>query len=60
MTPRLLLPLHALYAYPQAGHAVGFFVPYEPSVDHSDPSFVADQRDRPILWKHLLAFLDHL
>jgi dienelactone hydrolase len=45
---------HVLYRAPEAGHAVGGLLPYEPVAAGTDP---ADELAREKLWPHVLAFL---
>lgn len=54
---------HVLYAYPGAGHGVGFFTPYEPMTTGPyyagvlGGTFQADQQDVAQDWTRLLDFL---
>ena len=58
---------HDLLAYPDAGHAIGFLLPFEPGGDDVEAALhlagrTADANDeaRRDLWPHVLAFLDQV
>ncbi|HJS97287.1 MAG TPA: acyl-CoA thioester hydrolase/BAAT C-terminal domain-containing protein [Solirubrobacteraceae bacterium] len=49
--------VHVRYAYPNAGHYLGLFVPDEPENAADYSTFAADEQGRALLWPRLLAFL---